>query len=86
MKCPRCTETVLIVSDRQGVEIDHCPSCRGVWLDRGELEKLIERSAMMDPLAADEGAGLSQPDLADSEPSRSRQARRKDSWLRHIFD
>ena len=44
MKCPNCNET-LVMSDRQGVEIDYCPKCRGVWLDRGELDKIIERSA-----------------------------------------
>jgi Zn-finger nucleic acid-binding protein len=44
MKCPVCTEENLIMSDRQGVEIDYCPKCRGVWLDRGELDKIIERA------------------------------------------
>src|SRR5688500_15317782 len=44
MKCPNCNET-LIMADRQGVEIDYCPNCRGVWLDRGELDKIIEKSA-----------------------------------------
>ena len=44
MKCPNCNET-LVMADRQGVEIDYCPNCRGVWLDKGELDKLIERSA-----------------------------------------
>ncbi|WP_050476555.1 zf-TFIIB domain-containing protein [Herbaspirillum rhizosphaerae] len=44
MKCPVCTTVNLSMSDRQGVEIDYCPQCRGVWLDRGELDKLIERS------------------------------------------
>lgn len=44
MKCPSCQET-LLMSDKQGIEIDYCPNCRGVWLDRGELEKIIERSA-----------------------------------------
>ena len=43
MKCPNCNET-LIMADRQGVEIDYCPKCRGVWLDRGELDKIIERN------------------------------------------
>lgn len=43
MKCPNCNET-LVMADRQGVEIDYCPACRGVWLDRGELDKIIERS------------------------------------------
>ena len=45
MKCPNCPDTSLVMSDRQGVEIDYCPTCRGVWLDRGELDKIIERSS-----------------------------------------
>jgi uncharacterized protein len=44
MNCPNCS-TTLLISDRQGIEIDYCPQCRGIWLDRGELDKLIERSA-----------------------------------------
>ena len=44
MKCPVCISTDLLMTDRQGVEIDYCPQCRGVWLDRGELDKIIERS------------------------------------------
>lgn len=43
MKCPHCNET-LHMTHREGIEIDYCPECRGVWLDRGELDKLIERS------------------------------------------
>lgn len=45
MKCPHCPTTTLVMSDRQGIEIDYCPDCRGVWLDRGELDKLIERAS-----------------------------------------
>jgi uncharacterized protein len=44
VRCPIDEET-LVISDRQGIEIDYCPKCRGVWLDRGELDKLIEREA-----------------------------------------
>jgi len=44
MNCPAC-QTDLRMADRQGVEIDYCPQCRGVWLDRGELDKIIERMA-----------------------------------------
>lgn len=44
MKCPICSEMHLIMSDRHGIEIDYCPQCRGVWLDRDELAKLIDRS------------------------------------------
>ena len=48
MPCPTCN-VALVMSDRQGVEIDYCPQCRGVWLDRGELDKIIERSAQDAP-------------------------------------
>lgn len=44
MKCPRCENVDLVLSERTGLEIDGCPTCRGVWLDRGELDKIIERS------------------------------------------
>ncbi|MDP8976421.1 MAG: zf-TFIIB domain-containing protein [Actinomycetota bacterium] len=44
MNCPT-DQTILQLAERQGIEIDYCPTCRGVWLDRGELDKLIERSA-----------------------------------------
>lgn len=44
MQCP-IDRTELVMSERQGIEIDYCPKCRGVWLDRGELDKIIERSA-----------------------------------------
>ena len=47
MPCPVC-KVPLVMSDRQGVEIDYCPQCRGVWLDRGELDKIIERSAAVE--------------------------------------
>ena len=89
MKCPTCTDTSLVMSDRQGVEIDYCPQCRGVWLDRGELDKLIERSATMTPPApAGNAAAPSQPQFADSdfEHSRGRHGDRRKSWLSNIFD
>lgn len=49
MNCPSCGNVNLVMSDRQGIEIDYCPTCRGVWLDRGELDKIIERSAVAAP-------------------------------------
>jgi len=45
MNCPMCLEVNLVMTDRQGIEVDYCPQCRGVWLDRGELDKIIERAA-----------------------------------------
>ncbi|MGV8952915.1 MAG: zf-TFIIB domain-containing protein [Cypionkella sp.] len=50
MRCPIDNET-LVMADRGGVEIDYCPKCRGVWLDRGELDKIIERSSQEAPAA-----------------------------------
>lgn len=50
MQCPN-DKTDLVMTDRQGVEIDYCPKCRGVWLDRGELDKIIERGSVQTPAA-----------------------------------
>ena len=50
MNCPHCS-VALVMSERQGVEIDYCPQCRGVWLDRGELDKIIERQAAFEQQA-----------------------------------
>lgn len=51
MNCPHCNVT-LVMAERCGVEIDYCPQCRGVWLDRGELDKIIERSGVPSPEVA----------------------------------
>jgi hypothetical protein len=64
MKCPACTTADLLMSERQGIEIDYCPQCRGVWLDRGELDKIVERSAQ--DLGA--GAAPAQPARAAPQP------------------
>ena len=55
MLCPT-DQTPLVMSERQGIEIDYCPTCRGVWLDRGELDKIIERSAESQPAPAPQQA------------------------------
>ena len=44
MKCPVCKDVTLLMSEKNGVEIDYCPECRGIWLDRGELDKIVERA------------------------------------------
>lgn len=61
MKCPVCTTVNLVMSDRQGVEIDYCPECRGVWLDRGELDKVIERSASQETIVTQAPQSAPQP-------------------------
>jgi uncharacterized protein len=65
MQCPACDNVTLVMADRQGIEIDYCPQCRGVWLDRGELDKIIDRSASME-----QGAGPSAPRYAEPRHSR----------------
>lgn len=66
MDCPACKTQSLSMSERQGIEIDYCPTCRGVWLDRGELDKIIERSTA--ELAAAAAAPLP-PAAAGAPPS-----------------
>ncbi len=61
--CPVC-RVDLVMSERQGVEIDYCPRCRGVWLDRGELDKILERSAAELPAAAPQAPPPPQPPQA----------------------
>ena len=57
MKCPACIAVDLLMSERQGIEIDYCPSCRGVWLDRGELDKFIQRANLQAPVPSSERFG-----------------------------
>ncbi|MBR7799252.1 zf-TFIIB domain-containing protein [Undibacterium fentianense] len=58
MKCPVCTTCHLLMSERQGVEIDYCPQCRGVWLDRGELDKIIQLSGTQTHIPQSDTASL----------------------------
>ena len=100
MKCPT-DGTTLVMSERSGIEIDYCPECRGVWLDRGELDKLIERSAdhFAPPAPAapaqssyererDERQQRYQQQYADPHryASQPHRKKRKESWLSDIFD
>ena len=83
MKCPTCPEVKLVMTDRQGIEIDYCPECRGVWLDRGELDKLIEKSALTQssqPVRRDEYRESKDDDRKDH------YYKRKKSFLSDIFD
>lgn len=83
MKCPTCPEIKLVMTDRQGIEIDYCPECRGVWLDRGELDKLIEKSAS--PQSAQP---VRPDDYRDSKDAYRKEHyyKRKKSFLSDIFD
>ena len=89
MLCP-LDRTPLTMSERQGIEIDYCPTCRGVWLDRGELDKIIERSAV--PTAAAparaEPRHQSEPyrDHDDRRHSGHHPHKRRKSFLEELFD
>lgn len=90
MKCPVCKDTNLVMTERQSIEIDYCPECRGVWLDRGELDKIIERAERAMPVERDLSyvepppkakRGTEAPDLLDLEFAERRRletARRYD--------
>ena len=72
MQCPVCN-VPLAMSDRQGIEIDYCPQCRGVWLDRGELDKIIERSAALATTSAGAPEGPPRRHRDDDDDDRKRQ-------------
>jgi hypothetical protein len=78
MNCPRCHTEDLAERDRNGVKIDICPTCRGVWLDRGELERLIAH--------ANEPRRTDDDDDDDDDDRRARgKGRQRGSWW-DIFD
>lgn len=94
MNCPQCN-VLLVMSERSGVEIDYCPQCRGVWLDKGELDKIIERANQF-------GSGPAEPRQAPQSaphekyfPKHEQHGHHEDkygkhgkkkSWLGDIFD
>ncbi len=89
MQCP-IDGTQLVMTDRAGVEIDYCPQCRGVWLDRGELDKIVERSAAAAPPPPPPAASFSDDDSYYQDDrrydDRSRKRRKKESFLSELFD
>lgn len=89
MNCPTCNVS-LMMTERQGVEIDYCPQCRGVWLDRGELDKIIERSDSQPAARAPVNTRAYEPqhDSHDYENRDEHYGRRKKkkSFLGEMFD
>ncbi|WP_394888257.1 zf-TFIIB domain-containing protein [Mesorhizobium sp. AaZ16] len=86
MQCP-LDNTELVMAERQGIEIDYCPKCRGVWLDRGELDKIIERSAPEESYQKprdDDRYG--RPEHRSSSQQEHRPYKKKKSLLGEIFD
>jgi uncharacterized protein len=84
MNCPTC-QTVLMMTERQGVEIDHCPQCRGVWLDRGELDKIIERAARFEENPAPRRDDGYRRDDDDDDYRKRHYHKRKGFWS-ELFD
>ena len=95
MPCPVC-RVPLVMSERQGVEIDYCPQCRGVWLDRGELDKIIERNAQDHAPAPQAAPPRQEPRYEprheprhqdhDRDHGRGHHPKRRKSFLEELFD
>ncbi len=96
--CPTCRVS-LVMSERSGIEIDYCPQCRGIWLDRGELDKIIERSARESaPAPQPQQQAYAQPQTSYQQPQHHQQGydprydqghhgyKRKKSFLEELFD
>ena len=87
MKCPVCDNVNLMMSERQGVEIDYCPSCRGIWLDRGELDKIIDKSSQpaTQPKSNDDH-GYKQRSYQAPRDDQYYKKKKKESFLSELFD
>jgi Zn-finger nucleic acid-binding protein len=93
MQCPACPDQTLAMTNREGIEIDYCPKCRGVWLDRGELDKIIERSAAQ-TVRGPEVRGSADPrrppgeyrDYDDDDDYYRRHGKRRRGMLGDLFD
>jgi Zn-finger nucleic acid-binding protein len=89
MECPIC-KVKLLMSEKQGIEIDYCPDCRGIWLDRGELEKIIERSASSENRSGqvlnEDGKNFNRSQENDDEDSQGSRYGRKRNFFSDLFD
>ncbi|EAK0818457.1 hypothetical protein IO384_001284 [Campylobacter lari] len=83
MTCPACVNTDLLMSERNGVEIDYCPKCRGVWLDRGELDKIIERNSSQ---STQQPQQQNYNQQANYHHNNGYKYKKKESWLGELFD
>jgi hypothetical protein len=91
MQCP-IDGTQLVMTDRSGVEIDYCPQCRGVWLDRGELDKIIERVSLQSPREVsgfrdnDRDNSRHRDSLRDEQHDKPYKKKRREGFLGDLFD
>ncbi|MEY4188800.1 MAG: hypothetical protein RIT02_3834 [Planctomycetota bacterium] len=98
MLCPLC-KLELKMTDRQGIEVDYCPQCRGIWLDRGELDKILERSELayrsvesrdtqfrgQDGTTRDDSDSWKQSNPSHGDRYDNR-PRKRESWFSELFD
>lgn len=84
MHCPTCTTTPLVLAQRQNVEVDYCPHCRGVWLDRRELEKLFEHAAERQTEA--KTGRLWNTNASIASPQSRHPQRQRTSWLSDLLN
>ena len=87
MKCPVCRDVTLLMSEKRGVEIDYCPECRGIWLDRGELDKLIEKEEKTYQEARRDSHDYEdEEDRKDAKKSSHTKKRKRESFLGEVFE
>ena len=87
MKCPVCKDVTLLMSEKRGVEIDYCPECRGIWLDRGELDKLIEKEEKTYQEARRDNHDYEdEEDRKDAKKSSHTKKRKRESFLGEVFE
>lgn len=85
MNCPTCPQSTLVMSERSGIEIDYCPTCRGVWLDRGELDKIIERVNEA-PARIDRVSEVQRSDRDDRDRRPAGKPKKRSSFLTELFE
>jgi Zn-finger nucleic acid-binding protein len=84
MQCPVCKEVTLVMAERQNVEVDYCPKCRGIWLDRGELDTIIERTMQATRVSQRDHEDRDYPD--DDHGDHGRGKRRRGGFLGDLLD
>lgn len=86
MKCPVCTTVDLVMSERQNIEIDYCPNCRGIWLDRGELDKMIDKVVASEKSSSPAVPPPSNNYSNDYKHQQQPYKHHKKHWLNDLFD
>ena len=86
MKCPVCKEVNLSMTERRGIEIDYCPQCRGIWLDRGELDRMLAEADRAAPEYERGREDYREPKKGYREPKYGHHKPKRKSFLREMLD